>query len=85
MFFDPETREALDRMKEGREWERANPENPVCPQCNRRDEPSKIVYPLALDGTLVCGECADNETWLATGCRFGQLDCDHNDCKTDSE
>lgn len=81
MFFDHETRDAFDRMKSDRQWARANPENPVCPACNRREEVSKINHPLVLDGTLVCAECADDEIWLATGCRFGQLDCDHDDCK----
>lgn len=80
MFFDQEARKAFDHMVADRQWQRANPENPICPGCKRREEAAKINYPRILDGTLVCAECADDEVWRATGCRFGQFDCDHDDC-----
>ena len=82
MFFEKgnEVSRRLMQLKEQIEWDRANPENPVCPDCNNREDPAKLY--AKLDGTLVCAECMDNETQRLTGCRWGTPEtCRHPDCK----
>lgn len=69
----------LQGILELRQWDRANPENPVCPGCNRRENPARMY--ARLDGERVCAECKDDETQRLTGCRFGMDDCNHTDCK----
>lgn len=29
----------------------------------------------------VCAECLDDELQVKTGCRFGEINCNHDDCK----
>jgi hypothetical protein len=67
--------EALARMKAAREWDRANPANPVCPGCLRRERPDNFT-------DVVCFECEDTILFLKTGCRFGKTPCCGNeDCR----
>lgn len=63
---------ALRGWKEDREWDRANPENPTCEGCRRRDKAANLI-----DG--LCAECCDDVLFLETGCRFGKVPC----CKSD--
>jgi hypothetical protein len=66
---------ALQRMKAQREWDRVNPDNPVCPGCSRRDTSDDLSLG-------VCAECQDTARHLATGCRFGKTPCCGNeDCR----
>lgn len=66
---------ALAAMKAEREWDRANPENPVCPGCNRRYPPEDLKE-------VACFECLDVALFLRTGCFFGKSPCCGNeDCK----
>lgn len=77
--FEDSARRALKAHKEYREWVRANPENPVCPGCNRREEQTNLIWEVY--GRMVCSECADDQIELETGCRFGMSPCPHEDCK----
>ncbi|MEU0214995.1 hypothetical protein ABZ281_07665 [Streptomyces sp. NPDC006265] len=65
-------REALASMKAGREWDRANPSNPVCLGCQRRERLEDLTEGL-------CIECEDSILFLNTGCRFGKIPCCGND------
>ena len=67
--------DALAKMQAGREWDRANPANPVCPGCGRRDIPENLAK-------VICIECQDTVLFLETGCRFGERPCcGEEDCK----
>ncbi|MGA5598492.1 hypothetical protein ACPCSE_30080 [Streptomyces cellulosae] len=67
--------DALERMRADRQWARANPANPVCDGCNRRDEPGSLVHGF-------CPECRDTLASLKTGCRFGREPCcGSDDCR----
>lgn len=66
---------ALARIRAEREWDRANPDNPVCPGCGRRDTPENLKE-------VACIECHDTALFIRTGCRFGKSPCCGNDdCK----
>jgi hypothetical protein len=60
--------DALAAVKATREWGRANPANPVCPGCGRRDTPENLTK-------VICIECQDTVLFLETGCRFGKRPC----------
>lgn len=48
-----------------------------CPTCKRQRIGVDIIAALGK-----CGECADDETEVKTGCRFGTPDaCNHPDCR----
>lgn len=59
-----------------------NKNNPVCPGCNKRDNPEYICYHIVYHDILfiVCGECADQNTYNKTGCRYGWQYCGHHSC-----
>jgi len=66
---------ALERMRANREWARANPENPVCEGCNRREQPDNLTHGF-------CPECQDTLVFLKAGCRFGRTPCcGSDDCR----
>ena len=65
---DKNITEALQQLKHQRQWDRANPVNPVCVGCDRRDIPEYIDRGF-------CAECRDTLLFLKTGCRFGLSPC----------
>jgi hypothetical protein len=65
----------LGRIKAENEWIRANPENPSCRGCNRRELADKLTGGI-------CVECQDTVNYLRTGCRFAETSgCTHPDCQ----
>ena len=66
---------ALERMRRYRQWVRANPDNPICEGCSRREESGKLTHNF-------CPECQDTLLFLKTGCRFGRSPCcGSDDCQ----
>jgi hypothetical protein len=59
---------ALGRHKAKRDWDRANPVNPICAGCDRRDDPDNLLHGF-------CAECRDTLLLLKTGCRFALSPC----------
>jgi hypothetical protein len=45
-----------------------------CHVCNKR----KKLFVKELN---MCAECADDEVEAKTGCRFGEANCNHSDCR----
>lgn len=72
--------ERIDDMMLERKLARLNEFNPVCPGCNRRDDPHMIAYDVM--GQKMCAQCADDHLYLTTGCRFGTSPCAHEDCQS---
>ena len=68
----------VDDMILERKIARLNEFNPICPGCNRRDDIHMICYDVK--GQKMCAQCADDYTYLTTGCRFGNSPCTHEDC-----
>lgn len=68
-------------IKEQREWDRVNPDNPICPGCDRREHPARMIHTSSITGSKICPECLDDEFQLLTGCRWGEFNCHHDDCK----
>lgn len=44
-----------------------------CPVCNKRKK-------LFVKEQNMCAECADDKVEAETGCRFGEKNCNHQDC-----
>lgn len=56
----------------------------VCVVCDRRGTVEEINWPLILDGSLACQDCAEDERWFVTGCREGEPNCEHDECAEDA-
>ena len=65
---------------------RTDQNNPKCPGCDRRFKYYELEYegPAKSNTAFVCCECADQQIFLDTGCRFGLVGCHpkHTDCHT---
>lgn len=69
--------QTLADMTANAEWQRVNPDNPICNGCNRRTNALQMIL---VDSVLMCAECADDKLESDTGCRFGEANCLHPDC-----